>query len=475
MHLTLATLAAAAALVALVALAVAAALRLVAWRAKQRRQLRRAAGAPIVVGVFHPYCNAGGGGERVLWFALQATQGGEPDLVIRVFAARSSGDKDSILRKARERFGVTGLDAERIEFVFLDKERLLEAEAYPRLTLVGQSLGSVLVGAEALGKCCPDVYLDTMGYAFTYPLAWLRGCVVASYTHYPTISTDMLRRVYERRPAYNNDELISGSIISSRLKYVYYQAFRVLYYIVGQFADITMVNSSWTKGHIDSLWGTRAAVVFPPCDTGELIRSRRRAKRRVIVSLGQFRPEKDHRLQILALSALQTSLGERGAVPKLVLFGSCRDAADEARIDELRRFAEKCGVAASVDFRVNVPFAELKEALSEALMGVHTMWNEHFGIAPVEMMAAGVILVAHNSGGPRLDIVEHGVTGFLASSADEYAEVFARVLDLYDNHGGDDCEDLHEMRAAAERSVARFSQENFVLAFVKAMHPATKL
>lgn len=26
------------------------------------------------VGVFHPYCNAGGGGERVLWCAIQAIQ-----------------------------------------------------------------------------------------------------------------------------------------------------------------------------------------------------------------------------------------------------------------------------------------------------------------------------------------------------------------------------------------------------------------
>lgn len=28
----------------------------------------------IVVGIFHPYCNAGGGGERVLWAAVHAIQ-----------------------------------------------------------------------------------------------------------------------------------------------------------------------------------------------------------------------------------------------------------------------------------------------------------------------------------------------------------------------------------------------------------------
>jgi len=33
------------------------------------------------------------------------------------------------------------------------------------------------------------------------------------------------------------------------------------------------------------------------------------------------------------------------------------------------------------------------------------MWNEHFGISIVEMMAAGLVVVAHKSGGPLMDII----------------------------------------------------------------------
>jgi alpha-1,2-mannosyltransferase len=33
------------------------------------------------------------------------------------------------------------------------------------------------------------------------------------------------------------------------------------------------------------------------------------------------------------------------------------------------------------------------------------MWNEHFGISVVEMMAAGLVVIAHNSGGPKMDII----------------------------------------------------------------------
>ena len=38
------------------------------------RQSRTEGDIPVVVGFFHPYCNAGGGGERVLWVAIRALQ-----------------------------------------------------------------------------------------------------------------------------------------------------------------------------------------------------------------------------------------------------------------------------------------------------------------------------------------------------------------------------------------------------------------
>ena len=43
-----------------------------------------------------------------------------------------------------------------------------------------------------------------------------------------------------------------------------------------------------------------------------------------------------------------------------------------------------------MDFAINVSFEELKRLLSEAVGGLHTMLDEHFGISVVEYMAAGV-------------------------------------------------------------------------------------
>lgn len=129
------------------------------------------------------------------------------------------------------------------------------------------------------------------------------------------------------------------------------------------------------------------------------------------------------------------------------------------------------GIEGSVDFLVNLPFPELQALLGEAVVGLHTMRDEHFGISIVEFMAAGVIPVVHDSGGPREDIVlpEEGlggvgasVTGFRCDSEGEYAAALTKVL------GMGQLERL-EIAAAARRRADRFSDARFAEAFVQAM------
>lgn len=61
------------------------------------------------------------------------------------------------------------------------------------------------------------------------------------------------------------------------------------------------------------------------------------------------------------------------------------------------------------------------------------MIDEHFGINVVEFMAAGLITVAHASGGPLLDIVVpyQGLpTGFHASSINAFARRIDEVFSM---------------------------------------------
>lgn len=170
---------------------------------------------------------------------------------------------------------------------------------------------------------------------------------------------------------------------------VYYCLFALLYGMAGSCSDLIMVNSSWTLDHILSLWRApnRTSVVYPPCDVSTFldVPLEEDGDRKVhsIVSIGQFRPEKDHRLQIRAFKKMldRRMEGPEGREAlKLVLIGGCRNQQDEDRVLMLRGLCQELGVADRVEFKLNVPFEELKREIAEATIGLHTMWNEHFGI-----------------------------------------------------------------------------------------------
>jgi alpha-1,2-mannosyltransferase len=173
--------------------------------------------------------------------------------------------------------------------------------------MIMQSLGSMVLGVEALRLATPDVFFDSTGFAFTFFAARvLAGARVGAYVHYPTISTDMLSMVFDARPSYNNDASISGSRLKSGVKLMYYSCFAALYGLVGRLCEVVMVNSHWTYGHVSSLWGTgsKIAVVFPPCDTAAMQAFSLTGRRAACLSIGQFRPEKDHPLQLRAFKVL---------------------------------------------------------------------------------------------------------------------------------------------------------------------------
>ncbi|XP_060716621.1 GDP-Man:Man(3)GlcNAc(2)-PP-Dol alpha-1,2-mannosyltransferase [Tachysurus vachellii] len=447
-----------------------------AWLQRRRRKARRDRDGRPAVAFFHPYCNAGGGGERVLWCAIRALQGRYPDVDFVIYTGDQGVTGEQIVDGARRRFNIRL--PRPVRFIFLKHRLLVEASIYPHFTLLGQSVGSLILGWEALVAFTPDLYIDSMGYAFTLPVfRYLGGCRVASYVHYPTISTDMLSVVRDRNPRFNNADYISNNPFLSAIKVVYYCAFALLYGLVGSCSDMIMVNSTWTLGHILALWRApnRTSIVYPPCDVQAFLdipleeeEDKDGAQKcHSIVSVAQFRPEKDHRLQVRAFRKLLDRQPGRREMVKLVLIGGCRNQEDEERVLMLRGLCQELGVADRVEFKLNISFEELKKELVDATIGLHTMWNEHFGIGVVECMAAGTVILAHRSGGPMLDIVvsyDGGITGFLADDDEGYADAIERIFAM--THAA-----RLEIRRRARQSVSRFSDREFEASFLAAMEP----
>ncbi|CAI5459473.1 unnamed protein product, partial [Closterium sp. Yama58-4] len=500
-------------------------------------------------GFFHPFTNDGGGGERVLWCAVRAIQ--ELDPLAQCFVYTGDvASPDSLAERAHNLFGV--VLPRPVEVVRLSYRHLVEASLYPRFTLLGQSLGSMALALEAVLRRPPAVFVDTAGYAFSYPVVKLLlggqragggggrggGCLVVCYTHYPTISGDMLQRVQQRTSMYNNDDTVANSAVLSSSKLYYYRFFAYLYGWAGGHADVTMVNSSWTEGHIRRIWTRNKPSsvhrVYPPCDTAALqALPLSRPASKYIISVAQFRPEKNHALQLRAfaqaIKPAQPSDPTADAPSKpdpmtgvrLKLVGSSRHREDEKRIELLGCLAVSLGIERRVDFIVNTPFRELQQLLGGATCGIHTMWDEHFGISVVEYMAAGAIPIAHNSAGPKMDIVvpachagyrkgggkekmeeEEGdgegdkeggdeeqsekqseplilkgqleaeslgcPVGFLATTEDEYAAAMRAVFAM-------SAEERERMATAGRERAKRFSEENFDKSFKDVLGPVLGL
>ncbi|XP_065315080.1 GDP-Man:Man(3)GlcNAc(2)-PP-Dol alpha-1,2-mannosyltransferase-like isoform X2 [Gordionus sp. m RMFG-2023] len=400
---------------------------------------------PKTIGFFHPYANDGGGGERVLWYAINSLQKKYPDYKCIVY----TGDRESsfyILDKVQKNFGIN-IDAKNIHFVFLKLRPLIESKYYPFFTLLGQSLGSLILGIEARLKYCPTILIDTAGFSYALPtFKYMGSDYIGCYVHYPTISNDMIKKVQHKEIQYNNSAFISKYHIVSVTKLYYYKLFAKLYGIMGRNADFIFVNSSWTNDHILNLWNkqNKTYILYPPCDTKTFSQLNNTSENWVlndteinIVSIGQFRPEKDHVKQLksfkLLLKRIESAKIHQKYTIRLSLVGSARHKEDISRIEKLKELCSSLNITQNVDFKINLNFDDLKLNLSKALIGIHTMWNEHFGIGIVECMAAGLIMIANNSGGPKLDIMKPfkgNPVGFLADTEETYADTMFDIINM---------------------------------------------
>lgn len=72
-------------------------------------------------------------------------------------------------------------------------------------------------------------------------------------------------------------------------------------------------------------------------------------------------------------------------------------------------------------------------------------------------MAAGTVILSHNSAGPKMDIVvpyKGEKTGFLAEDAEEYANCLLQIYQMNPKK-------RNQIREAAREHVKKFSQEKF--------------
>jgi alpha-1,2-mannosyltransferase len=427
----------------------------------------------LVVSLFHPHSSGRGGGERVLWAAVDGLL--RRPRISRIIIYSIDTDRDSILDGKNKTFNFSpSIYEKKIEFRKIHFSFLMEPKTWPIGTIIGQSIGASIVFMIALFQTplslWPNIFVDTTGCPFTLPVAKiLTGATVAAYIHYPTMSNDMFQKIQDRKSDFNNRPIFTKIIPLFYAKILYYKIFLFMYKICGWFTDIVIANSNWTGSRIEDVWPIpNVKVLYPPAAIGsgfpvkDISTAEDKGRLRVLVSLAQFRPEKNHFLQLGVYRKILDSLKPDEELIQFWLMGGVRNEADSRLVNDLKDYAKKLGIPNdNIRFIINAEWSEVSRNLRTGMCAIHTMTDEHFGISLLEFLEAKIPIVAHRSGGPEKDILlPNEKFGFLASSEDEFAE---KILHVYRNW-----DSLKSKRIDAYNSLNRFMNDSqFGIEFAK--------
>ncbi len=180
--------------------------------------------------------------------------------------------------------------------------------------------------------------------------------------------------------------------------------------------NLTLANSRFVTSRIRKVHGTESLVVHPPV-IGNFPDVPWESRRLAMAAVGRMHPGKRWEMAVEIVEAVR----RRGHDLSLTLMGHRDDVAYTARLEAL--------AASRPWFRFlgDLDRATLLAELATHRYGVHTMVEEHFGIAPAELQRAGCIPFVHNSGGP-VEIVG-GDPRLTFNGVEDAADRITRVLE----------------------------------------------
>jgi len=92
------------------------------------------------------------------------------------------------------------------------------------------------------------------------------------------------------------------------------------------------------------------------------------------------------------------------------------------------------GARGAVKILPNAGEGQRMEVLRMAKVYLHSTKYEHFGVAVVEAMSAGLVPIVHKSGNPWIDILQRrqGVYGYAYEGVDDASTIIVELLDNED-------------------------------------------
>jgi len=197
-------------------------------------------------------------------------------------------------------------------------------------------------------------------------------------------------------------------------------------------ADLVLANSHFTARAVSALGVETPSVLYPGVNLEDCARiADQRGDESSFLVVSRFDPRKNQRLALEAFARLREAAPAVFARTSLTLAGgldrSRREDRDTAATVTTR--IRELGLDGKVTLRPSPSEAERLALLERSLCVVHPAPDEHFGIVPVEAMAAGRPVVAVARAGPLESVVD-GVSGLLREPTPEaFAGAMAAVAE----------------------------------------------
>ena len=197
-------------------------------------------------------------------------------------------------------------------------------------------------------------------------------------------------------------------------------------------ADLVLANSHFTARAVAALGVETPAVLYPGVNLEDCARiADQRGDETAFLVVSRFDPRKNQRLAVEAFARLRETAPAVFARTSLILAGgldrSRREDRDTAAAVTTR--VRDLALDGKVTLRPSPSEAERLALLARSLCVVHPAPDEHFGIVPVEAMAAGRPLVAVAHAGPLESVVD-GVSGLLREpTPDAFAHAMSAIAE----------------------------------------------
>ena len=183
-------------------------------------------------------------------------------------------------------------------------------------------------------------------------------------------------------------------------------------------ANLTLVNSDWTGEHVARFLGITTRTLYPPVvDPAPGLPWAER--RNAFLAIGRISPEKEYERVMNILARLRRQAPD----VTLTIIGT-RDRHARRYFQTLTALAASLG--SWIDFRDNLTRDEVRALMAASRYGIHGMREEHFGMAPAEMVRAGAIVWVPRGGG-QMEIVGRE-PALMYESEEDAVEKIARTL-----------------------------------------------